>query len=265
MPRIAWFTDIHLNFLLSQEYASFLRLVEQTDADAIVLTGDIGEAHSVVSYLRDLARVWQKPLYFVLGNHDYYFGSIRQVQSAVQMLCRQKPELVFLTCSDAHELAPGVGICGHDGWGDGRAGSYERSLVEMRDYQVIEELTGYTKEARWEVLKQLGDEAGNHVRRVLPPALEKYDRVFFATHVPPLREACWHEGMISDEHWSPHFTCLAVGKALLEVMAQFPKKQLTVLCGHTHGAGRCQPAPNLEILTGGALYGAPALVREFEV
>ena len=99
----------------------------------------------------------------------------------------------------------------------------------------------------------------------LPMALAKYDRVFFATHVPPLREACWHEGRISDDHWSPHFTCLAMGQALLEVMRDFPAKQLTVLCGHTHGAGECRPAPNIEILTGGAIYGVPELVRTFEV
>jgi len=265
MAKIAWFTDIHLNFLLSQQYAIFLRLVETTDAEAIILTGDVGEAHSVASYLRDLDRVWQKPLYFVLGNHDYYFGSIRQVRAAVEILCRQKPELIFLTLSEVFELAPGIGICGHDGWGDGRAGNYERSRVEMRDYQVVEELAGHTKVARWDVLKKLGDEAAEHVRRVLPMALAKYDRVFFATHVPPLREACWHEGRISDDHWSPHFTCLAMGQALLEVMRDFPAKQLTVLCGHTHGAGECRPAPNIEILTGGAIYGVPELVRTFEV
>ena len=38
MPKIAWFTDIHVNFLLAQEYANFLRLVGSTEAEAIILT-----------------------------------------------------------------------------------------------------------------------------------------------------------------------------------------------------------------------------------
>jgi hypothetical protein len=34
---------------------------------------------------------------------------------------------------------------------------------------------------------------------------------------------------------------------------------MTVLCGHTHGAGRAQLLPNLEVKTGGADYGWPNL------
>ena len=69
------------------------------------------------------------------------------------------------------------------------------------------------------------------------------------THVPPVREACWHEGQLSDDQWAPHFTCLAVGEAILDVMAGHPDKRLTVLCGHTHGQGETQPLPNVQILT----------------
>ncbi len=84
------------------------------------------------------------------------------------------------------------------------------------------------------------------------------------THIPPLREACWHDGKISDDDWAPFFTCRAVGDAILEIMADHPRQQLTVLCGHTHGAGVAHPLPNVEILTGGAKYGHPAVQRIFE-
>jgi predicted MPP superfamily phosphohydrolase len=42
-------------------------------------------------------------------------------------------------------------------------------------------------------------------------------------------------------------------------------RKVTVLCGHTHGAGFAQVLPNLEVWTGGVQYGAPALQRVFEV
>jgi hypothetical protein len=81
------------------------------------------------------------------------------------------------------------------------------------------------------------------------------------THVPPLREACWHQGHLSDDEWSPHFTCLAVGNAILQIMPQWPDRKLTVLCGHTHSGGRCRPLDNVEILTGEAKYGEPKIQR----
>ena len=93
--------------------------------------------------------------------------------------------------------------------------------------------------------------------RIRVPAVQRFDSVIFLTHVPPLREACWYDGKISDDQWSPHFTCKAVGDALLDIMRQWPTKQLTVLCGHTHGAGEASPLPNVSIYTGGAVYGDP--------
>ncbi len=40
------------------------------EADAYAITGDIGEAHDVADHLRAFAD--RGPVYFVLGNHDYY-------------------------------------------------------------------------------------------------------------------------------------------------------------------------------------------------
>ncbi len=87
--------------------------------------------------------------------------------------------------------------------------------------------------------------------------------VYVLTHVPPMREACWYNGRISDDEWAPHFTCRAVGDVLLEVVREHPKRQVTVLCGHTHGAGESWPLKNLRLLTGGAEYGFPGVNRLF--
>ena len=59
--------------------------------------------------------------------------------------------------------------------------------------------------------------------------------------------------------------CGAVGEALVEIMAEHPDRQLTVLCGHTHGAGETQVMPNLLAITGGAEYGRPVVQRVFAV
>jgi hypothetical protein len=100
---------------------------------------------------------------------------------------------------------------------------------------------------------------------VLPDALGRFRHVVVLTHVPPFREACWREGKISDDHWLPHFTCKAVGDALLEAMAAVPGQRMTVLCGHTHGGGEAQVLPNLRVLTGGATYGQPVIQQVLDV
>ena len=89
--------------------------------------------------------------------------------------------------------------------------------------------------------------------------------MLLATHVPPFREACWHEGQISDGEWLPHFTCKAVGDAILEIMRPATGRQLTVYCGHTHSPGICQPLPNVTVYTGGAIYGQPKVQQVIEL
>jgi Icc-related predicted phosphoesterase len=100
---------------------------------------------------------------------------------------------------------------------------------------------------------------------VLKPALEAFPRVILLTHVPPFRESCWHEGRISSDDFLPHFTCKAVGDVLLEIVESRRDRELTVLCGHTHGRGEVEILPNLRVVTGGAEYGKPELQRVIEV
>src|SRR4051794_39722357 len=89
MTRLAWLTDIHLNFLRRAEQRAFFASLP--DADAFAITGDIGEAHDVAAHLRAFAELG--PLYFVLGNHDFYRGSIAGVRAEVRQLCCDVPNL----------------------------------------------------------------------------------------------------------------------------------------------------------------------------
>lgn len=264
MKRVLWLTDLHLNFLRYDEVERFLDRLVAEEPSAVLIGGDLAEAHDVGRYLERLDDRLHVPIYFVLGNHDFYFGSLRRVRQRIDELCQERPRLVYLSNSPALELAPGVALVGHDGWADGRLGSYETSLVMMNDYRLIEELAGMTKLERWPLLKRLADEAAAHLRETLPAALAAHSQAFVLTHVPPFREACWHEGQISDNQWLPHFTCKALGDALLEIADRFPARQITVLCGHTHGRGQVKLRDNLLVLTGGAVYGEPEVQRVFE-
>lgn len=263
--RLAWLTDLHLNFLEPPQIDAFLDRVLDHNPDAVLISGDIGEAFSLPGYLLQIDRRLQRPIYFVLGNHDFYHGSFASVSQAVRRITHESHWLTWLNEAGVIELTPEVGLVGHDSWADGRCGDYANSPVILNDYLLIDEFAGLNRADRLRQLNALGDAAAAYFRMVLPMALRKYRRLLLVTHPPPFREACWHEGEISNDDFLPHFVAQSVGEALEEVMVDHPDQGLLVLCGHTHGEGLAQMADNLLVLTGGAEYGAPIVQRILDV
>ena len=259
--KLAWVTDPHLNFLDHAALDAFCAELAQQESDAFLITGDIGEAPNVAIYLNMLDSRLARPIYFVVGNHDFYRGSIPAVRAKVSQLCAVCPNLHYLPAAGVITLSSDTCLIGHDGWADGRFGDYAGSTVRMNDWILIEDLAGMTREGRLAKLHALGDEAATHFRAVLPEALGRFRHIVVAIHVPPFREGCWYSGRPSSDEWLPHISCKAAGDVLKEMMAQHPDRDMTVYCGHTHGEGEAQVLPNLRVVTGGAEYRDPKLQR----
>ena len=267
--KLAWATDIHLNHATNAAQHRFYQAVKD-QADALLVTGDIAESPTIGRFLTAMTTLAERPCYFVLGNHDYYRGSIADTRFYVAQLVGEFKNLVYLNLAGVVELTPHTALVGHDGWADARLGDLEGSDVILNDFLLIEELScwkdSYTldKPALRQVLRALGDEAARHLKAVLPLAAEKYPHVIVATHVPPFREATWHEGSPSSDDFLPFFACKAVGDVLLEAAQSHPGCQILVLCGHTHGGGEVQVLENLRVVTGPADYGKPKIQRIVE-
>ena len=263
--RLAWATDVHLNFLSATGIDAFREALARQEADAVVITGDIAEAPTLDSLLSVLAAELKTPIYFVLGNHDFYRGSIPEVREVARAMSRRSPWLGYLPAAGVVELTPEIALVGVDGWSDGRLGDYLRSPVMLNDYLLIAELSGLGKGARLDRLNALGDAEAEALRGPLTQAIARYRRVIVATHVPPFKEACWHDGRASNDDWLPHFSCHAVGEVLREAALAHPGKKIRVLCGHTHGQGQAEILPNLKVMTGGAEYGEPRIQGVIEL
>ncbi len=263
--RLTWATDVHLNFISSDGLDAFCEAIAHEEPDAVVITGDIAEAPSVEPLLSRVASRLARPIYFVLGNHDYYRSSIPRVRALVTELTRTSPWLAWLPAAGVVELTPEIALVGVDGWADGRLGDFARSRVMLNDYLLVAELAGITHAARLERLNQLGDEEARALADLLGRAVRTHRRVIVATHVPPFKEACWHEGKISNDEWLPHFTCRAVGEVLRRTALDHADRKIRVLCGHTHGSGSAEILPNLRVVTGGAEYGEPRVQGTLEL
>ncbi len=276
MPAWLWITDVHFDFVPEGRRRRFVQSLAEQRPEAVLLGGDIAQADSFADYLRELGDAVAAPIYFVLGNHDYYRGSIAAVRKQARALHHENAQLVWLPAAGVAALSKTTALIGHGGWGDARAGDYDATTIVLNDYLLIEDLRqtfhdspptlpppldprAILTDRLREKLEQLGDEAAAHLRHTAAEALTWAKEVVVLMHVPPFREACWYQGRTSDDNWAPHFVCAAAGQALREVMQSHPEQQMTVLCGHTHNPGRAEILPNLTVLTGGAEYGEPSI------
>jgi 3',5'-cyclic-AMP phosphodiesterase len=257
VKKVCWTTDIHLNFVERDRIESFCQSIIEQKPDLVLIGGDIAEAPNVLLHLRILEDLLGCPMFFVLGNHDFYRGSIQGVHRDIKILVKHTANLHWLPDAGVVPLTGRTCLIGHGGWADGRLGDYDRSEVMLNDYVLIKELAALEFQERFRRLNRLGDDAAAYFDQVLPRALQKFPHVIVLTHVPPFKEACWHEGHISDDNYLPHFACRAIGEIFTEMMRLHPECEMTVLCGHTHSPGEVHILPNLHVKTGGATYGNP--------
>ncbi len=267
--KLGWCTDIHLDTAEEPVRRAFYKTIRDARCEALVVTGDLAHGHTleiVVPEMADL--VAPLPIYFVLGNHDFYSPlatiTVREIRQIAREMCQKHPRLHYLPSDGIVEVNRDTALVGHDGWADGREGDWHHAM-EINDADRIADLNraDYDRAVLLRVIQHLAQESAEYFREILPRAFKHYPKVIVATHVPPFREATWHMGAHSEPRALPWFCSKVVGETLRAVMADHPQCELLVLCGHTHGGGEVQIAPNLRVWTGAARYGYPVLQLEF--
>ena len=257
MPKkVVWLSDVHLDFVEPGSAGLFIDSVVAQEPDVVLITGDIAIASTLRPSLESLARRVRHPVYFVLGNHDFYRSTVQAVRSEIAEGFRPE-NLLYLSTAGIVQLDRGVALVGHDGWADGRSGDYANSRLELTDFRLIGDYVGLDRWGRYRVMERLAEEAAKHFERFLPEAARGNRHVIVATHVPPFPEAALYQGRPASPDGLPFFASPSIGEILLEVAKDYPSCQFTVLCGHTHEAASYRPAPNLEVRVAGAEYCRP--------
>ena len=263
--NLAWLTDIHLNFIDLARRPQFYQEIVDSTCDRVLISGDIAEAPCIKELLQELSCFIKKPVYFVLGNHDYYRGQISEVQSEMTDLSKSNEFLFWLPASGPLRLNDNTFLVGQDGWADGRLGNYYESRVVLNDSRMIADLFQEKILGRSQLLakmQQLADHDARQLRIQLIEALKKHPKkIIVLTHIPPFKEVCLHEGKTNNDDWLPYFSSKATGDVLNDMCVTYPDIHFLVLCGHSHDKAKYNPLPNLLVEAGHAEYKMPEIQK----
>lgn len=256
MKKAAWLSDIHLDFVFDKDLSELINEISQSNVDFVFISGDISNGNNIEKHLCYLHNNINVPIYFVLGNHDYYMGrSISSVQNIVRMICNE--QLYWLPDHLNIELTKNTCLLGHGAWGDCQYGNWLNTGVRLADFRLIRELRNCTKDQRIKKLQNLGKESAYILNRNLKASVDYYKNIIILTHVPPFIEAARYEGKISHVDFLPFFACKSTGDVIKKYALEHKHVNFTVLCGHTHDHANVQILNNLNVKAASVEYGQP--------
>jgi 3',5'-cyclic AMP phosphodiesterase CpdA len=260
--KIAWASDLHWDRANEENRERFLSEFRECGADAAVITGDIATSHDLTDVLGLLARTFQpRPIYFTLGNHDYFGSWIRSVDRRVIEMCRDTNLYPLGYDEKPIRLASDCALIGHHGWGDGMADFGRWYLPPIRDFDAIGDFRKKPLRKKFDLIKHLGEESARYFTRSLRQALRSCSRVFVATHVPPFTNALRSRRPDRNGDLRPHFCNFAAGRAINSLAYAHPNKRIWVLAGHTHTPFSDIMISKLRIETAQVTIGSPSIQR----
>lgn len=138
-------SDMHVEMGLID---GIYKKVVKTDADVLVLAGDIGSHNDIIESLIRMHHHAEKPVVFVPGNHEYYGTSRAKLDILFDELNEDYPNIHVLT-----EKAVKIGdvwFVGSTGWWDGSGGNIGQTVrFGLNDFRMIKELAWAESSAQW--------------------------------------------------------------------------------------------------------------------
>ncbi len=262
MP-LTWISDPHLDRAAPAAVEAFLDALRRSPGNPVILTGDLSNASRLVADLERLADAADRPVWFVLGNHDHYGAGVGAVRDAVVALGEHEPRIGWLPPAGVVELGADRLLVGVDGWADGRHGDPLHTPLVLNDDRLIAELAGQpTRATRLAVKRILADADATRLETLLNRAAERRPReIVVATHVPPFVAAIQPGSREAHPDWHPLLVCGATGTVLERFAADHPDIRIRVLAGHTHRGHEAAIAPNLTVTVAAARYGTPRITE----
>jgi hypothetical protein len=272
--KFLWLTDIHLDHCEHQTKLEFYDKLGESDAEAIVISGDIADGQAASKYLHEISMCTPALIYWVLGNHDCFGLSLGEAEELSRSM-GGNGSLRYL----GGELRPvslghRTALIGINGWANGRADDFFRNpwglqfadIEWINDFRAFQQSDGDEAMRRSHTLMtELGTKSARRAEILVEQAFKKNNHVILVTHAPPFPRCCLFQNKLQAFNVTPLYCNSALGDRLGGLMLKHKDKKMTVLCGHTHSGWREKILPNLTCYVGHARYEHPTIQETFIV
>ncbi|GGI89055.1 metallophosphoesterase family protein [Legionella impletisoli] len=231
--RTLWLTDLHVNRLDEEHYTDLFNRIQASEADGIWITGDIGDPPLNWIFLEDLFCKFTKPIYFVLGNHDYYGLKVDEARQKARNLSYAYPNAHYLT-SEAGFVFKEYFITGIGCWGNtGNIPLRENTW----DSDAIYDLLRLNLEQLKTKVNQLGEQDASILLQKCAAGITKTIKTLVIfTHVPPIEAMQGRNPVRALEENRTVYYSFALSNALKQLLETYPEIDIRVYSGHLHQA-----------------------------
>lgn len=258
--NLLWMSDLHFDQAPARDCRKLLSDLKNAEYDAAVITGDTAASATLVQHLKALAHACApRPLFVVLGNHDFYGSSLYTTRAEVRVLCQKVTNLHHLQDHGAVWLNRHAVLLGHHGWADARCGWGSKTCIRNPDHWCIDDFRKLDQAGRFDLMAELGNASTSRIRQNLNTVLRQADTLIVATHVPAFQTSAHYNGTPCGPCHSPHYVHASLGGLLIGAARHNHEKQFTALSGHTHSEVQEQILANLKSRVAGAKRGNPRI------
>ncbi len=172
--EVQYISDIHLEFMDSNEYQYFLQNFTPK-AKILVLAGDIGYPHhsSYRQFLEHVSPLFTK-IFLIAGNHEFYGSSVEKNIPLIQDIVSKFPNITFL--NNTMEEYEGVCWIGTTLWS-----AINNPYYTINDTKQIQDMTVH-------VYNELHTEAVDFLKTTLANCKRENKKVIVITHHLPISE-----------------------------------------------------------------------------
>lgn len=240
-----WATDLHLNYFDDKYITNFGKfLSSKYQAKGFIISGDISLGNKLERNLKTLSNAIQMPIYYVLGNHDYWYSSFNEIDKLTKSL--NDNSLINLNLSHLQINSKTI-LIGFDGWYDCSFGEID-TKIQMTDWVRIKE---FQNQDPIKISKKRSASYLSFLDRALSFKNQGITNQIVVTHIPPF------EQLIKNKKTAkPFYGSSISGQILSKLSNDFDK--IICLSGHTHNKASYQQ-DNLLCYVGEACRGKPSL------
>lgn len=247
---ILWATDLHLNYFSDDFIKNFALSTRKKfiNPKGLIISGDISLGNKLERQLNVLSDTLQIPIYFVLGNHDYWYSSFQEIDLLINKIC-QNSNIICLDNSSI--IINDVEIIGFTGWYDCQFGEIDLS-INMNDWVRIEE---FKKSNNYLNISIERSKKFLLMERFIKNK-HKINKQIIVTHFPPFESLIKNKGKAK-----PFYGCKSSGEMIVKIAEHY--SNIIVLSGHTHNKAHIK-INNINAYVGEACRGKPEICGYFD-